>query len=501
MTMLYITIAVLVLIYGAISYFNAATWNVLHVIAAFSAFFAAFAFIIFAALVLKTQTEWKSHFDTVKGKAEVAEADVIKQLHGSALNPVTGQRESVDLSVLQGRSDMDRMLHARGRIWRECLHKQIVNGTVDVTLSLPTDPNDPNAAAPVPSFDPTQQSIVYVFNEVKKIGHADPEVNHIVPEAYVGQFIVTGVKGQIVTLKPSYPNDALMNTVARFPNTWAIYDQMPIDNVEAFSDELEAEYGNRDELALIFNAAFDIDASLADAKVRILDEFQRHGSKDPADLLPTDSDNTRWYVLKFNKDHTIQVDTLDQTEKRLNFETVDGFAAAEDLKQGHDTEFKKGDISSAIFDKVTAEQLVADDIATIEDTVYKRPIHDFSAEFQYAHGQALVLSEEFAALTLSQQELEKANTQGQSIKAYRETEIGNLKTDLAKLVYEKEQVTKLREQRTAQLEEVLSINSKLYRSNQALLEELTKVHQKQTDLINQNSEEATINTSLLIEVK
>ncbi|MGY8767036.1 MAG: hypothetical protein ACKVH8_01230 [Pirellulales bacterium] len=489
MTTLYITIAVLVLIYGAVSYFNASTWKVLHVLAGFAAFFAAFAFILFAGLVLKTQSKWKSAFYIVDGEVKIAEANAERQLYGSALNPETGTRESLDLSVLQGRSDIDRMLHARGRIWRNCQHGAINNGTVGVTLSLQADPTDPNAAAPVPSFDPTQQSIVYVFSEI-----ATPQ-GLVIPEAYVGEFIVTNVNGQNVTLKPSYPNDRLMQRIASAQNSWAVYDQMPIDNAEVFSEELQGADGTRDDnqIASILDNAFRIDPNLAAAKDRVLSEFMRHGS---SDFLPTDSDSSKWHVLKFLQDKSIQVDSQDQTEKRLNFETVDGLAAANNLKQGHDTEFKKGDVSEAVFDKETAEDLQDQGIASIESTVYRRPLHDFSSEFQYAHGKSLSLSEEFVALTLSQKELQLANAQGEEIKAYREGEIVKLKADLAKIVYEQEQITKLREQRTAQLEEVLSINSNLYRSNQALLEELTELHRKQTELINRNSEEASADTSL-----
>src|SRR5690606_20850875 len=59
MTVFYIVIAVLVLLIGVFSYLNAATWNVLHVLGMFLTFGAAFAYLVLASAVLRTETSWK----------------------------------------------------------------------------------------------------------------------------------------------------------------------------------------------------------------------------------------------------------------------------------------------------------------------------------------------------------------------------------------------------------------------------------------------------------
>lgn len=503
MTVFYIVCAVLALMFGVFAYLNSANWNVLHVLAGFLTFCAAFAFVITAALVLKTESAWKAKVSSLEPQLAQVRSAVEKLRTGSTIDP-SGRHQRADSSTAYARgveSALRQQLYARGRVWRAVQKGQLANNQIGITLPVTamrgpgTDEQldeefaeedaDP-AAAPAPGEDQSgwsldQNSVVYVFGEMRFQDPEDTGGREIrVPGYYIGEFVVRTVDGPNLTLEPSVGLDQQQVELINRDDTWVLYDRMPIDDQEVFAGMPE------ENLQGLINGAFARARVPQAAAQEALNQIARHET--PAE--PNDPDTYVWSRVTFQEDHSVEVDAqVESRGVRQDFEPATGLAATEFLKQGEATEFKKGEQALLPTNQPPGKDLVDQGIVTVDERIYLRPLHDFAQEFHYGKGLAEDLRAVAAGLQRDMAMLQRANETANALLAYRTQEKTKVEEDQAKIEYERQQITDYKNRLVDVLSQTLSENSGFYRANQALVIELTRLQNLVLERLDQEESE------------
>ncbi|PQO30819.1 hypothetical protein [Blastopirellula marina] len=485
MTIFYIVIAVLVLLFGILSYLNFQTWHIVTVLAMFCTFFAAFAFMVLSTLVLKTQAAWRADYQTKSEMHARLDAEVKVLETGVAINELTGRMVSNDApfgSVMTANAELKRVLHNRGRVWRGAQAGQLAQNSIEVILpTIQPDPTNPTAPAPAQDRSLAVDTVLYAFGEV-------PGANGVVlPGVYLGEFIVTMTNFPNVTLEPALPLSpqqiALINRGAG--GKWTLYDQMPTDNREVFASMDQAAVDQ------IITQVFTWGNGDPAAAAALQQQFARSGKA--AD--PNDPPATVWKRVTFLKDLAVDVDSdSDVAGPRENFESATGLAVAPELKQGAATEFKQGD--TALLDATTAAELSADGSVKIEEDVYLRPLHDFSSEFRFAYSMLNSLRDQINAYQADISLTDAQITRTQEVSQRREALGMALDNDLSNVTKELEQISTYNDRLDAHLKAVLAEVSRTYRSVQTLREKLIETQEKLKAEIDERLSSDELQTSI-----
>ncbi|MEX2357703.1 MAG: hypothetical protein WEE51_05195 [Pirellulaceae bacterium] len=489
MTVFYIVCAVLALMFGVFAYLNSANWNVLHVLAGFLTVCAAFAFVILAALVLKTESAWKAKVSSLEPQLAQVQSSVEKLRTGSTIDP-SGRHQRAENSTAYARgveAALQQQLYARGRVWRAVQKGQLANNQIGVSLPLPAmraptadeeavgdeeAADAGEAAAPAPGEDESvwsldQNSVVYVFGEMRFIDPEDTVGREVrVPAYYIGEFVVRTVDGPNLTLEPSVGLDQQQVRLINRDDTWVLYDRMPIDDQEVFAGMPE------ENLQGLISGAF-VRATVPQASAEeALNQIARHDT--PAE--PNDPEGYVWSRVTFQEDYTVEVDAqVESPGVRQDFEPATGLAATEFLKQGGPTEFKKGEQALLPTNQPPGKDLVDQGIVTVDERIYRRPLHDFAQEFHYGKGLSEDLQNVAAGLQRDMAMLERANETANALLAYRTQEKTKVEEDRSKIEYERQQITDYKNRLVDLLAKTLGENSGFYRANQALVTELTRL--------------------------
>lgn len=228
-------------------------------------------FFVLVATVLKTHDKFRAQYENVRGQLalkakwakvlagdpDAGEAIAYDPNYFSESQQVTvrtasGQNLTMSFAeleqrisqqrqgVLQATRSINKALADRGRWWPNVQPQ--VNAEGVATLTLPGPPN---------LTTPNNQNTVFVFEAVQKWD--DP----IVPGAptsidvngrrtrFVGEFKVSGVNGNTVTLEPAMPltdaEKALVLQSAQAGVLWNLYETMPTDSYAPLADATEAD--------------------------------------------------------------------------------------------------------------------------------------------------------------------------------------------------------------------------------------------------------------------
>lgn len=502
MTVFYIVCAVLALMFGVFAYLNSANWNVLHVLAGFLTFCAAFAFVILAALVLRTESAWKAKVSSLEPQLAQVRSSVEKLSTGSTIDP-SGRHQRAESSTAYARgveAALQQQLYARGRVWRAVQKGQLANNQIGISLPLTAmrdpianeeafgdEPADP-AAAPAPGpedeqsgWSLAQNSVVYVFGEMRFQDPEDTGGREVrVPAYYIGEFVVRTVDGPNLTLEPSVGLDRAQVALIDRDDTWVLYDRMPIDDQEVFVGMPE------ENLQGLINGAFARALVPQAAAEEALTQLARHDT--PAE--PNDPETYIWSRVTFQEDYTVEVDAqVESRGVRQDFEPATGLAATEFLKQGGPTEFKKGEQALLPTNQPPGKDLVDQGIVTVDERIYRRPLHDFAQEFHYGKGLAEDLRNVAAGLQRDMAMLERANETANALLAYRTQEKTKVEEDRSKIEYERQQITDYKNRLVDLLSQTLSENSEYYRATQALVTELTRLQNLVLERLDQEQSE------------
>ncbi|RCS47690.1 hypothetical protein DTL42_14320 [Bremerella cremea] len=496
MTVFYIVIAVLVLLFGFFSYLNAANWNVLHVLGLFLTFGAGFAYLVLAAATLRTETSWKNTAEKLQEQVAVQEAKIEQLENGFSLDPRTGRLNVVENeadSLSGAEAELKRIMYDRGRLWRNVSRGAINNNQIN--LSLPPiqvaasgDPEAP-AAAPAATQPPRSlavNDIVYAFGQMP-LSPEQPKIQ--VPAYFIGEFVVKAVNAQNLTVEPTTKLEPIQQKAISQSNPWMLYDKMPVDEYEIF------ESMDDEQLATLLRdagARLGLPQPLSDEMVV---RFQRTGEAAQND----DPELTVMSKVTFQQDYEVTVDAeTETTGVTQEFEPASGLAIAGFLKQGSPTKITKGTqvIMSLAGEKGKA--LVDQGIVTIDEKLYYRPLNDFAFQFHAYKAQVEALQDTAYVLNQSIEMFKKSEQIAKDVVAYRSQEKAKLQDDKSKVVYEQEQIAKYKTRLMDYLTETLKINSQLYRTNQTLVEELKRASDEVMQRLEQQRLEQSSSDSLTL---
>lgn len=452
----------LALFFIFLTYMNTKSWRWVHVTFTFFVFVASIVFLVYAAMTLKTRSTWIRLHDTLAREVE-KENRAVALLRDGDPNDLESKN-----SVTAARQELAREVVDRGRVWRDTVPTIGADNSINVSTTPLADPNVAAGAQAAPKKnDIAKNSILYVFRETM-----DPTTGRKLPTSYLGEFRVEAATDTSVQLVPTLPLTQQQGQEIRMPNTtWTLYEVEPLDGYEFFAGLDEAALRN-----LMPPAAMGVSPQKYE---EILQQYVRTGKE----ATDTDPPANVWIELKFIKTHTVQVDAamMLETPTGAPYDSQ-GQAQIVTLAAGEVAEFTPGDIG--IFDKQTAEDLVASGVAEKVRLLYYRRLHDYQRSFHLAYQRTTELVNRLKDLQRDIDTIKLATDKANLQITMHEADKMKLAADLEKAKFEQAELDKYAQSLTAQLGLVRSQVNQLYRSNKALSKELTEITARLTNEIN-----------------
>lgn len=465
----------LALFFIFLTYMNTKTWRWVHVTFTFFVFGATIAFLVYAAMTLRTRLAWQDYHDDLEKKVATATEQVELLTQGDPKD-----LENKTPSVASLSADLARAISDRGRVWRGLVATGApdASGALTLTTAPPQDPNLPAQPAPGKhNIDP--KTILYAFREA-----ANPE-GIAVPVYYVGEYAVTAVADTTLTIAPTMPQAADQKIAAGQQGGWVLYEVSPIDGHEWF---IGLDQG---QLAALIQQPV---TGLPPAEhQKLVETYVNDGQ--PADEASIPPDNL-WFEVEFTQKHTVTVDADAVNSLDGELFNADGQALLDRLRQAKPgeapaaIEFEPGD--KAIFDQETANQLATDGIATKGQPIYRRKLNDYELRFHQIARRIVEIDTRMRTLKADSDTTAAATAKAAAQEVVLQELNTKLKADLDKIQnFELPELTKYADQLAARLAAVQAELSGLYRSNKALGKELAETSARLTEEIDRRTREAT----------
>ncbi len=500
MVLLLIAIFLFILFIVAVA-LSAKTWRAWHIVAAVLTYLAAFGLLVLASYTVKTHGYWKSEYSKAKTSLETAQKRGVELEWG---DPLLVESPTPTVNDLQHR--FNRVLLDRGRVWRTCTPNPPANdGSVSVSTVPPAEggaPGNPDAAKPN-GIAPNMILYAFLENEAK------------MPVAYLGEFVASDAQPNAVMLKPTMPLDGQqVAQMAMQPARWSLYEMMPIDAHECFSeqdtvgltldDTPKPIFGAMDEAAL--RTVFANVVSLATGTVQppespLVSELIASYLKDGSQATAQDENDSPlniWLKLEFQKEHKEKVDSSN-LDPGLggNFFDPEGYAEVSQLRAGEEAAIRVKDVGIFPYfgddDRRLVNALVDGGIAKKIGPFFVRTLHDYEGAF---HDIQDLWMHRLEDIQRAKRDIDALNSSIASTSAesqYRHEEQAKLQQDLEGFQRDGKQlgelVAALEAQKTTLGEEL----SKIFADNVAMAQQLKAYSDKLTEEINRRAAEVATN--------
>lgn len=235
--------AVLTILVLVAAFFAAKVWHWAHVLIAVALFFSSVGFCFLAAQVIDVRLEYMKKAEDAEARIEPVQELIRAASRGSGKPAVVQRMINSDLAVdekaaedpafrapgiVNLRHELRLQNRSAGRIWR------------NAQLNGRPDPRTGEVAVSIEFPEPlglNQGAILFAFEQ--------GEPNSREPEAgkqYIGEFRVTAVNGQQISLEPVLELDNReADRLDRSQGPWALYETMPLDRHEIFEPFSDAE--------------------------------------------------------------------------------------------------------------------------------------------------------------------------------------------------------------------------------------------------------------------
>jgi hypothetical protein len=505
----------LVLFFGFITYMNTKTWKWVHVTFLLMVFFMVPTFAVYASMTLKTRMAWMTLFQRLEDEVNKYK-DSVAILQRGEPNDIKHEKPSV-FSV---KEDLARMILDRGRVWRGCTPGGGAAGSVTVTIPVAAAPVQPvqpapmpmpppmpvDPANPMPEVDPAAQpmpmpmpepppppvvvghgilekDILYAFKEV------DTGAGFKAPQFYIGEFYVTAVTPDSITMAPLIPLAPDQQQEMNAGNTtWMLFETCPIDTYEIFAGLSAQDIGQ-----FIQQAETGLNPEEYSA---LINTFVQDGQLAPENTPP---DNL-WVEVKFIKTHKEEVDTPgapaamppdpNEYPDVVPFDSS-GLAVTRRLRrqEGDISEFEPGD--TAVIPQEKANELVAAGVAEKVRNIYRRRLIEFSTRLRTIHRRKMELASLTVSINREIATLQAANTKAEEQIALETEHKRLLDEDLAKVTFERDGVVRYGSSLFRQLTQMNNDIRQLYAANHALNLDLKKLTADLTEEADRRTRAAT----------
>jgi len=482
-----ILLALVALFFIFLTYMNTKTWRWLHVTITIFLFIACIPFGVYAALTIKTRLAWIGHYDKLDKDVTKLTDEVELATYGTPTD-IEGNSES----VVDLRGNVGRVILDRGRVWRGVTATVAGPGFL-ISTAPPQDPALP--AAPVVKHNIAPKTVVFAFKE------ALTTEGLTVPYFYLGEFRVT-VANEMdpnITIEPVLPLSEQQGAVARDPSpidlrqqpaagqpqaTWVLYEVSPADGHEWLAGKTEEELRALipEQLTGLAKPQYD----------KFISQFVRDGqAADPT----TDPPENIWIEVKFKQPYKVEVDAPAVASVDTEVFDASGRAVLDRLRSAAPgdppatSDFEVG--QTGVFDKQTADKLIADGIADLVRPIYRRRLTDFELKFHAVHSQVVELNSRIRALSLDVASIQASKAKADSQAALLDDYKAKLTDDREKVRFELAELTTYGKSVAARLSEVRGELSNLYKSNKALGRELAALNAQMTEEIERRTRAAT----------
>ena len=486
------------------------TWKWFHLLLLSLVLISATFYQIFGAMLLKTRTAWgQLHVKSQKelGTAKETNSELI---HGTATTSKTFPWATLPLA----KNALERALSGRGRTWRNCVTmdadrvKQTVVLRVPVgtagAQNVPGNPQIPAPAAPVVgaaaplerNHGIAEHTIVYAFSE----GFFKEQF--VVPEFFLGEFEVTAVTPEAVSLKATLPLDDLqLQVILARSASWTLYDRSPTDDTTSLDEFLKLN--NLDRIAADA-AAKNGDGAKAGEVAQyvaglirklpgvsdenynnLIQQYLREGLA----AQQNDAPERVYTEIKFLKPFEVEVDSPNK-QVRLDSEMFDlnGLAILPGLRREDKAKFAVGDF--AIVNSQKADELANEGICEKVRSIYRRPVRDYRVHFHSLFHRMQYLGERIEELTRMIEDTDKMQKKFQALVDYRTRELAKLQQDTVNVKADLAAVTEYELQLRTEYTSLQGRITGLSESNNKLLEEIASIQTQLSEEITRNSQQA-----------
>lgn len=292
---IWIVILVLFIVSLVAAYFGSRYWHWAHVTLLVFIFLSAVGYFVLAAETLRINAILRKQVNQLTQQVAQVNASiealdrgtsnmqVINQLAGLEVNMPEGAEKIPSIRELQHQLHM--MTRLRGLVWRKVTPNAFDAQTGTLQVTIPT----PGLAA---------NTVLFLFEE----GPVNPE-DPSQGAQYLGEFRVTAVNGQQVTLATvneldDYEKQRLVNS----RTTWSMYENMPADQLELFTGLSEQQ----------------LRRLLPESSV---EEYLRQGT-------PATPDDDVWNIVGFDAEgNRVKPDDLDKAVKKTFQRRLRDYAA------------------------------------------------------------------------------------------------------------------------------------------------------------------------------
>ncbi len=472
--------ALLVLFFLFLTYMFTKTWRWFHVVCTFFVFGASIASCCYVAMTYKTHAAWRTRELENRKAAEKAQTEYEQLMFGNL-----AEVDQSTTSLREQNEKFSRLIFDRGRVWRECTPQG--QPQADGTVAVSTVPQG-TADVAAEANQMVEKMILYAFTEADAPPELALPVGAKLPQFYLGEFSAVAVTNTSVSLRPTLPLDTVQQQrLQAGGQTWTLYEIMPIDGHAFFAknQDRSVDLNQNADVEPVFGE-MDPDFLGKLLPPNVLDSYLRDGKR----AADTDPPEKTWVKVRFTQDHTEVVDsdaTLGGVEGSQDWFDR-GRAEIPLLQRGDVAKFKKGAVG--VFPQSDADDLISRGVCERIEPIYVRSLNDYEYQFRSTHLQMVQIRQDFDRLDRNIQEQTVTNTRTQALIAYRTQERDKLQQDLAKFVYERDQITQYLGQLTTLLNNTRAALSRLYRTNSQLNDELIRINDELTEEINRRTAEA-----------
>ena len=526
-----IAIVLLVLLFLPVAILGIKTWHWLHVTVSVFLFGCTLWFTISASSVAALHLDWKTKYHAAVKSLEKTQEENFELANGPRDQAIPPEPGAVDTPTWNPeaplstcRNALARIIADRGRVWRGCA---VTDGNPAAGQFLVTTA----LAEGVENHGVAVNDVLYAFAET---GEFEENNSKRLPQQYVGEFKVTAVTNNTVTLELTTPDGVDgSHTLLGINASLSLYSLMPIDGHIFFATEpAPRNFGasvpvnespvfgkmfsaeelqvptiftppsgyqavNPNHPPLLQSFAKQYSSQAGTIWQSIVSEYVRDGGP----WREGDREVNHWVRVRFLKPHTVRVDSGAEqgVTDGFYFDPTNGQAAIPTLRGGS----AEGQIELAEKDYLVnayalfpnndeTQQLVEQQICEIESDVYVRQLNDYA--FSFLHGfemrsslsqSAQLVTEEIASLQRSQQRTDRQIMS-------RQTERDELTADKSKFDQEQQVAAEYLNTLNQQWTSLQTELSKLYQQNVALEAQLNEINSQLTQTLESSAEQQPV---------
>lgn len=267
----------------------------------------------------------------------------------------------------------------------------------------------PGEPAPAPAAD-TTIPLVPIGLVVYGFAEEPNEQQVLLPNFFLGEFVVTASTPDSVTIEPTAPleeqqQQAIQNRLA---TSWSLYELLPLDGHKVFIAEGSLP-SDENFLGRVDDALVN---QLLGERVRpeTLQDYLRDGGRS----VPSDPPLSRWTKVEFDKSEKFDVDAEDE-RSALDGGFFDGAGRAVDgrLQKGAEVQFNKGD--QIVVKEEEANRLIDEGIAHMLDQYFLRPLNDYRYVLRHIRMRLTRLNKRIETMQFEKEVLQTAADKTQAM--------------------------------------------------------------------------------------